>query len=127
MGFCPIYLYCLLRYLQSAVMNLDYEQYQLVEEALQERANLLQIAPHLSFPLPIMLPVYELVCNCPVVWSYLVVSYFCAWFKFSCSLKAVLTVFFSIIISLYIFQSTKIGHFIPCKRTHQKLNNKRFN
>ena len=89
--------HCLLRYLQSAVMNLDYEQYQLVEEALQERANLLQIAPHLSFPLPIMLPVYELVCNCPVVWSYLVVSYFCAWFKFSCSLKAVLTVFFSII------------------------------
>jgi len=47
------------RYLQSAVMNLNYEQYQLVEEALQERANLLQIAPHLSFPLPIMLPVYE--------------------------------------------------------------------
>ena len=47
------------RYLQSAIMSLNYEQYQLVQEALQERANLLQIAPHLSFPLPIMLPVYE--------------------------------------------------------------------
>lgn len=47
------------RYLQSAIMNLNYEQYQLVQEALSERANLLAIAPHLSFPLPIMLPVYE--------------------------------------------------------------------
>ena len=31
----------------------------MVKEALHERANLLQIAPHLSFPLPIMLPVYR--------------------------------------------------------------------
>ncbi|CAB4059280.1 glpA [Lepeophtheirus salmonis] len=31
----------------------------MVEEALHERDNLLQIAPHLSFPLPIMLPVYK--------------------------------------------------------------------
>lgn len=47
------------RYLQNAIMTANYEQYQLVKEALSERANLLQIAPHLSFPLPIMLPVYE--------------------------------------------------------------------
>ena len=40
-------------------MNLDYEQYRLVKEALHERANLLQIAPHLSSPLPIMLPIYK--------------------------------------------------------------------
>ena len=40
-------------------MKLDYEQYKMVKEALHERANLLQIAPHLSFPLPIMLPVYR--------------------------------------------------------------------
>jgi hypothetical protein len=33
--------------------------YQMVKEALHERANLLEIAPHLSFPLPIMLPVYR--------------------------------------------------------------------
>jgi glycerol-3-phosphate dehydrogenase len=32
----------------------------MVEEALHERSNLLAIAPHLSFPLPIMLPVYKL-------------------------------------------------------------------
>ena len=31
----------------------------MVKEALHERANLLEIAPHLSFPLPIMLPVYK--------------------------------------------------------------------
>lgn len=34
-------------------------QYRMVKEALQERANLLEIAPHLSAPLPIMLPVYK--------------------------------------------------------------------
>ena len=47
------------RYLQKAIFNLDYEQYKMVKEALHERANLLAIAPHLSFPLPIMLPVYQ--------------------------------------------------------------------
>uniref|UniRef100_A0A087YAP3 Glycerol-3-phosphate dehydrogenase, mitochondrial n=1 Tax=Poecilia formosa TaxID=48698 RepID=A0A087YAP3_POEFO len=47
------------RYLQKAIMKLDYEQYMMVKEALHERANLLQIAPHLSAPLPIMLPVYK--------------------------------------------------------------------
>ncbi|XP_069554417.1 glycerol-3-phosphate dehydrogenase, mitochondrial [Brachyistius frenatus] len=47
------------RYLQKAIMQLDYEQYMMVKEALHERANLLNIAPHLSAPLPIMLPVYK--------------------------------------------------------------------
>uniref|UniRef100_A0A3Q2E6B7 glycerol-3-phosphate dehydrogenase n=1 Tax=Cyprinodon variegatus TaxID=28743 RepID=A0A3Q2E6B7_CYPVA len=47
------------RYLQKAIMQLDYEQYMMVKEALHERANLLEIAPHLSAPLPIMLPVYK--------------------------------------------------------------------
>lgn len=76
------------RYLQKAIMQLDYEQvallllftitsssssllqahpsllspcqqYKMVKEALLERANLLEIAPHLSAPLPIMLPVYK--------------------------------------------------------------------
>ncbi|XP_013888373.1 glycerol-3-phosphate dehydrogenase, mitochondrial isoform X1 [Austrofundulus limnaeus] len=47
------------RYLQKAIMQLDHEQYLMVKEALHERANLLEIAPHLSAPLPIMLPVYK--------------------------------------------------------------------
>lgn len=51
------------RYLQKAIMGLDYEQYRLVREALHERANLLEIAPHLSHPLPIMLPIYKYVLH----------------------------------------------------------------
>ncbi|KAK9369560.1 FAD dependent oxidoreductase-domain-containing protein [Lipomyces kononenkoae] len=47
------------RYLEKAFWNLDYEQYKLVKEALAERATFLKIAPHLSFPLPIMVPVYK--------------------------------------------------------------------
>ncbi|XP_063858354.1 glycerol-3-phosphate dehydrogenase, mitochondrial-like isoform X3 [Scylla paramamosain] len=47
------------RYLQKAILGLDIEQYRMVKEALHERANLLDIAPHLSYPLPIMLPVYK--------------------------------------------------------------------
>lgn len=47
------------RYLEKAIFNLDFEQYKMVREALRERANLLEIAPHLSAPLPIMLPIYK--------------------------------------------------------------------
>ena len=57
-----------LRYLQKAIMKLDYEQYKMVKEALHERGNLLDIAPHLSFPLPIMLPVYKL-WQLPYYWA----------------------------------------------------------
>jgi glycerol-3-phosphate dehydrogenase len=35
------------------------KKYRMVKEALAERANLIHIAPHLSYPLPIMLPVYK--------------------------------------------------------------------
>ncbi len=41
------------------LFQFDIEQYRMVKEALHERANLLQIAPHLAYPLPIMLPVYK--------------------------------------------------------------------
>ncbi|KIX96459.1 uncharacterized protein Z520_07725 [Fonsecaea multimorphosa CBS 102226] len=44
------------RYLEKAVWNLDYNQYQLVREALRERKSFLYTAPHLSSWLPIMLP-----------------------------------------------------------------------
>ncbi|RPB14620.1 glycerol-3-phosphate dehydrogenase [Morchella conica CCBAS932] len=47
------------RYLEKAFKELDYSQYQLVKEALKERAVFLTTAPHLSMSLPIMLPVYE--------------------------------------------------------------------
>ncbi|KAL2116934.1 hypothetical protein VTJ04DRAFT_9102 [Mycothermus thermophilus] len=44
------------RYLEKAVWNMDYAQYELVKEALKERAYFLRTAPHLSSWLPIMLP-----------------------------------------------------------------------
>jgi len=44
------------RYLEKAIWNLDYAQYQLVKEALRERKYFLRTAPHLSTWLPIMLP-----------------------------------------------------------------------
>ncbi|KAF6214579.1 hypothetical protein GE061_009322 [Apolygus lucorum] len=47
------------RYLQKAILNLDSEQYHMVKEALQERANMLRLAPHLTHAIPIMLPVYK--------------------------------------------------------------------
>lgn len=60
------------RYLQKAFLNLDIEQYRMVKEALHERSNLLQIAPHLSYPLPIMLPVYKYVIPLSIINIYYV-------------------------------------------------------
>ncbi|KAH7324428.1 FAD dependent oxidoreductase-domain-containing protein [Stachybotrys elegans] len=45
------------RYLEKAVMNLDYPQLELVMEALHERKTFLTIAPHLSNSVPILLPI----------------------------------------------------------------------
>ena len=42
------------RYLEKAVFNLDYGQLKLVFEALHERKHVIENAPHLSYPLPIM-------------------------------------------------------------------------
>ncbi|CAH8470849.1 unnamed protein product [Heterobilharzia americana] len=47
------------RYLQKAIFNFDIEQFRMVNEALSERSNLIDIAPHLAYPLPIMLPIYK--------------------------------------------------------------------
>ena len=46
-----------IRYLEKAVLNFDYEQYRMVKEALHERRYFLDIAPHLSSELPLMLPI----------------------------------------------------------------------
>jgi glycerol-3-phosphate dehydrogenase len=45
------------RYLEKAVKELDYEQYKLVVTALKERRYFLDIAPHLSNALPLLLPI----------------------------------------------------------------------
>lgn len=46
------------RYLEKAFLHLDYEQFRMVKEALNERSVLLNIAPHLSNEIPIMIPIY---------------------------------------------------------------------
>ncbi|ODO07343.1 glycerol-3-phosphate dehydrogenase [Cryptococcus wingfieldii CBS 7118] len=46
------------RYLQKAIMELDYDQWKMVKEALRERKIFLDTAPHLSHMLPILLPIY---------------------------------------------------------------------
>ncbi|OAA69636.1 glycerol-3-phosphate dehydrogenase [Cordyceps fumosorosea ARSEF 2679] len=55
------------RYLEKAVWNLDYAQLQLVMEALHERRTFLDIAPHLSRSLPILLPL-ERWWQAPYMW-----------------------------------------------------------
>lgn len=47
------------RYLEKAILGLDWEQFAMVYEALAERATFLRVAPHLTTELPIMIPVYK--------------------------------------------------------------------
>lgn len=55
------------RYLEKAIKRLDREQYNLVAEALRERAVMLHQAPHLCRPLQTMIPCYEGI-DVPVFW-----------------------------------------------------------
>ncbi|OAA33459.1 glycerol-3-phosphate dehydrogenase [Moelleriella libera RCEF 2490] len=56
------------RYLEKAVWNLDYPQLELVIEALRERRGFLNIAPHLSVSLPILLP-FNSWFQAPYMWA----------------------------------------------------------
>ncbi|GMR11717.1 MAG: FAD-dependent oxidoreductase [Anaerolineae bacterium] len=47
------------RYLEQAVLRLDRGQFNLVRDALRERAVILQNAPHLAWPLPLVIPLYR--------------------------------------------------------------------
>ena len=47
------------RYLETAVRELDHSQYKLVKEALHERSTLLKIAPHLVRPIALVTPLYR--------------------------------------------------------------------
>ncbi|PVU96552.1 hypothetical protein BB561_001111 [Smittium simulii] len=55
------------RYLQSAIMKLDYGQWKMVKEALFERKTFLDVAPHLTNELAILLPVYSWI-KLPYYW-----------------------------------------------------------
>ncbi|KAG9256771.1 glycerol-3-phosphate dehydrogenase [Emericellopsis atlantica] len=56
------------RYLEKAVTTLDYPQLELVIEALRERRTFLNIAPHLSSSLPILLPLQKY-WQVPYMWA----------------------------------------------------------
>lgn len=47
------------RYLQSAVTNLDYGQYVMVRKALHERVHMMRCAPHLARPLELLVPCFS--------------------------------------------------------------------
>jgi glycerol-3-phosphate dehydrogenase len=57
-----------MRYLEKAFWNLDYGQYALVKEALHERKCFLNIAPHLSSWIPMMLPLHAW-SQAPYFWA----------------------------------------------------------
>lgn len=56
------------RYLEKAVLNLDFSQLKLVFEALRERSVVMGMAPHLTSALPIMMPCYKM-WEVPYFWA----------------------------------------------------------
>lgn len=57
-----------IRYLEAAFKKLDWGSYRLVQEALDERSFMLQSAPYMAKPLPIMIPLYA-VWQVPYFWA----------------------------------------------------------
>jgi len=48
-----------IRYLERLISRLDWEQYQVIRDSLEERKRLLELAPHLTRQLPLLIPVYS--------------------------------------------------------------------
>jgi FAD dependent oxidoreductase len=57
-----------IRYLEAAVFNLDMEMLEMVQEALSERAHLLNAAPYMAHPLPTIIPIYRW-WEVPYMWA----------------------------------------------------------
>lgn len=57
-----------IRYLEAAFFNLDKEMLELVQEALSERAHLLNAAPYMAHPLPTIIPIYRW-WEVPYMWA----------------------------------------------------------
>ncbi|ETO26897.1 hypothetical protein RFI_10237 [Reticulomyxa filosa] len=47
------------RYLEKAVLRLDRGEWNLVKEAIAERAHLIHISPHIAYPIPIIIPIFD--------------------------------------------------------------------
>ena len=62
------------RYLEQAVKKLDWEQYKMVRKSLRERETLLKNAPHLSSPLALLTPCFNIIEGIlaePAIHSYI--------------------------------------------------------
>lgn len=57
-----------IRYLEQAFFSLDWSIFQLVVEALSERSHMLNAAPYMNQPLPIMIPLYKW-WQVPYMWA----------------------------------------------------------
>lgn len=57
-----------IRYLEAAFMKADTEMYEMVQEALSERAHLLNAAPFMTHALPIIIPLYTW-WEIPYMWA----------------------------------------------------------
>lgn len=47
------------KYLETALKEFDYEHYQIVQEGLNERLNIMKSAPFLSQTFPVLVPTYK--------------------------------------------------------------------
>ncbi|ULT91212.1 hypothetical protein L3Y34_009071 [Caenorhabditis briggsae] len=47
------------KYLETALKEMDYEQYKIVQEGLKERINVMKCAPFLSHTFPVLVPTYK--------------------------------------------------------------------
>ncbi|EFP05986.1 hypothetical protein CRE_04925 [Caenorhabditis remanei] len=47
------------KYLETALKEMDYEQYKIVQEGLNERINVMKAAPFLSHTFPVLVPTYK--------------------------------------------------------------------
>ncbi len=70
------------RLIHGGLRYLEHAEIPLVHESLQERERLLHIAPHLVFPLPLTLPVYDYHKRVPLtIWAGMVAYDILSWNK----------------------------------------------
>lgn len=82
-----------IRYLESAILHLDLKELQFVWKALEERAHLIGAVPFANFPIPIVMPIYQL-WQLPYFWINIKVYEMLARF-FCCNETRIPSSFFS--------------------------------
>ncbi|UKJ88649.1 FAD-dependent glycerol-3-phosphate dehydrogenase [Theileria orientalis] len=82
-----------IRYLESAIYNLDFQELRFVWKALEERAHMLGTLPYANYPIPIVMPIYK-VWQLPYFWVNIKVYEMLARF-FCCNETRIPSSFFS--------------------------------